>query len=752
MRRIILVSILLLTAFISLSAQPYPTSSYQIEDDKLVKWLGTETEIDFTKDPVLRNLRRVLIHAFANNQTLTKVRFHNRMMLLDAQTFYRCSELKEVSFEEGNSPDDMYLEVSDGAFTNCPKLESVSLPVQFRTYADNPETDGIIGYFFENCPSLKNVLFSSNHKFFRTSKGVVYNKDMSRLFYVPSGTTGDYTVSNNVRSLAKYAFNSCNVSNVFLPSEIEIIPENCFEYARNLKVISLPRSLKEIKPHAFGGCKSLSVLILPEGLQRIEDFAFYGCTSLPAKMKLPQSLQYIVGNVFVGCHQIKGFEIPSGGSYTSVDGVLFTSDMTTLVVFPSKEGQYEVPEGTMRLGQNSFNRSLLSGIKLPGSLREIEADALYRCDKLTRIIIPEGVERIGFDAMWGCAVLSYVELPSTLQEIGANCFEEREKGKRAPLKIVCRAVYPPEAKRSIFSEGNNDILYVPEESVPLYKITPNWKNISKILPITDDIFPKKYILSDDKTTLLKWNGEDPVLTFSDYADLNNVRRIASGAFAENNSLECISAENVQAIENSVDGAKGAFENVSKLTEVSFPLLTEVGNRAFAGCQQLKNVNFSYNVSVLGNYSFANCTALEEFPYYSSLTAIGESAFQSCTALRSMMLAPSLSRIGSRALAGCTGLKELTSFAIVPPSLGEQVFSGINLSNVSLSVPAESEAAYKAADQWRDFFNTSGIEKLASDSLLEKTGIYTIGGIRLSNPSASLPKGIYIKGGKKVVVK
>ena len=94
----------------------------------------------------------------------------------------------------------------------------------------------------------------------------------------------------------------------------------------------------------------------------------------------------------------------------------------------------------------------------------------------------------------------------------------------------------------------------------LYKITPNWKTFSQILPITDDIIPSKYVLSEDRSTLLRWNGDDKDINFSEYPNLANVTTIAAGAFAGNSSLETLIADNVQKIENGTEDTHGAFES------------------------------------------------------------------------------------------------------------------------------------------------------------------------------------------------
>ena len=722
-RKIVLMSLLIMA--ICSWAQPYPESSYEIEGGYLKKWKGTETEIDFTKDPVLKDIYRILGNAFENNTTLTKVHFSKRMNILENRAFYNCENLKGVTFEEGNDWEEPYLEIWPMAFENCKLLEKIHLPRQYKI--PGADFNGIIwgglGEMFEECDALSTITVSSSHPTLRVYNGAVYNKELTQLFYVPSGTTGDFTVPTSVKELYNYTFYNSHLSSVFLPADIEEIPKYCFQEAKMLKTIALPRNLRSIKSSAFSNCVNLSNLIFPNNLENIESYVFWKCTSLPSVLKLPVSLKNIDGTSFGRCNQVKEFSIPNGAIYTTIDGVLFSSDLSTLVLFPGKEGNYEVPTGTIKLGRGAFCRAIINELKLPNTLRTIEENSIYACNNLTEIKIPEGVTDIGRDCIHNCENLNYIELPSTLEGIGhfslVDVYNEDKQ-----YKVVCHAPYPPQAEGILCNSDNKATLYVPQESVELYKITPNWKTFSQILPITDDIIPSKYVLSEDRSTLLRWNGDDKDINFSEYPNLANVTTIAAGAFAGNSSLETLIADNVQKIENGTEDTHGAFEAATSLKEVSLTALTSVGDRAFAKCSALRSVSFSYSVERLGNHAFAYCTAIEEYPYFSSLSHIGDFTFTDNTSLRSFMFSPSLQQIGEQAFANNTALSELTSFAVTPPVLGKKVFLNVPVSKVNLNVPAEAENAYRNAEQWKDFFNNntgidSQYENLSSLHIDEK---------------------------------
>jgi hypothetical protein len=83
--------------------------------------------------------------------------------------------------------------------------------------------------------------------------------------------------------------------------------------------------------------------------------------------------------------------------------------------------------------------------------------------------------------------------------------------------------------------------------------------------------------------------------------------------------------------------------------------------------------------------------------------IVDAAFWGNFALESVNIASTVKSIGDYAFLRCTSLNVITNFATVPQPLNTTVFHGINnLSAITLRVPSESVAAYKAANIWKEF--------------------------------------------------
>jgi hypothetical protein len=180
----------------------------------------------------------------------------------------------------------------------------------------------------------------------------------------------------------------------------------------------------------------------------------------------------------------------------------------------------------------------------------------------------------------------------------------------------------------------------------------------------------------------------------------------------------------------------AFYSCTGLASVNFSTLsslTSIGEWAFYGCTGLTSVTIPSSVTTIATYAFYFCTGLTAFNFSapSTLTSIGEGLFWGCTELTSINIPSSVTSIAAYAFYGCTGLtsvsipisvsaigtygfgqciglSSITTYAPIPVDLGlgSGVFFGVNTSSCVLNVPYQATSLYAAADQWKDFTNTT----------------------------------------------
>lgn len=150
----------------------------------------------------------------------------------------------------------------------------------------------------------------------------------------------------------------------------------------------------------------------------------------------------------------------------------------------------------------TVNGSVISEDALKQSSGWPNTGGLSGCPNLSRLIISEGVTRLSLGDVWDqiYCVCPVVELPSTIEMVGSRVF-----GNYCCSTIVCRALVPPGIflppgnyadgyrEEPTLTTGFYDaygqmekmILYVPAESIDVYKTTSGWSTFGTILPIDE---------------------------------------------------------------------------------------------------------------------------------------------------------------------------------------------------------------------------------------------------------------------------
>ena len=131
-------------------------------------------------------------------------------------------------------------------------------------------------------------------------------------------------------------------------------------------------------------------------------------------------------------------------------------------------------------------------------------------------------------------------------------------------------------------------------------------------------------------------------------------------------------------------------------------LTSIGEKAFQGCERLNMFFLPSSLKTIGDLAFNACRALIDVEIPDNVSSIGWGAFGYCSAIKNLTLGKSVNSIGKEAFKGLTALENIYCRNTVPATLGADCFLNVNKSNVVVSVPAGTVAAYKAADGWKEF--------------------------------------------------
>ena len=199
----------------------------------------------------------------------------------------------------------------------------------------------------------------------------------------------------------------------------------------------------------------------------------------------------------------------------------------------------------------------------------------------------------------------------------------------------------------------------------------------------------------------------------------------------------------------------AFRGCSSLASVTIGnSVTSIDWEAFLGCSSLASVTIPNGVTSIGGGTFAGCSSLASVTIPNSVTSIGRAAFYGCSSLASVTIPNSVTSIGNYAFSGCSNLTSVTSLNTTPPELYGYTFDEVTYSNATLQVPIGCKTIYWLHPYWENFKKMEEIEVSSINNTLidsESDGwIYNLNGMKLDGNS--LGKGIYIKNGKKVIIK
>jgi len=170
---------------------------------------------------------------------------------------------------------------------------------------------------------------------------------------------------------------------------VTAIGDSAFKNSTNLTRVTIPNSVSSIGIGAFGVCTGLTHVIIPDGVTSIGIWAFANCTSL-TNVTIPGSVTSIGNYAFFGCSSLTSIAVDSRNSvYSSVDGVVFNKNQTTLIMYPpGKGGRYAIPTGVTFIGDVAFiGITSLASVTIPNSVTSIGTYS-FASMSLTSITIP----------------------------------------------------------------------------------------------------------------------------------------------------------------------------------------------------------------------------------------------------------------------------------------------------------------------------------------------------------------------------
>ena len=383
--------------------------------------------------------------AFSDCTGLLSVALGNSVEEIDDYAFNLCSSLASITI-----PDSVTI-IGGSAFAGCTSLTSIVIP-------DSVTSLGT--YVFLSCTGLESVVLGSNVP--RVGVCAFYNCTSLKSIVIPDSAASigerafyscfslaDLVIGNSVTFIGNSAFYGCNkLTDVVIPDSVVTLDDYAFASCRGLKSVALGSGVEKIGDNAFYYCDALTSIRIPDSVVSVGNYAFFYCSEMTS-VEIGGGVTSIGDSAFEGCYSLTGIAVGSNvtsigdaafsqcGSlteisvsednayYCSKDGVLFSKDMTAILLYPGGKDStsYTVPGGVTTIGNYAFyGCGKLTGIDLPGSVTSIGKYAFANCRWLEEMKLPDGLTSIGDKAFYTCSSLTKLVIPSSVTSMGSYAF------------------------------------------------------------------------------------------------------------------------------------------------------------------------------------------------------------------------------------------------------------------------------------------------------------------------------------------
>ena len=416
-------------------------------------------------------------------------------------------------------------------------------------------------------------------------------------------------------------------------------------YTGKEQVVNIPeqidgKKVSAITEYAFSN-DTIEIVNIPNTVTILYWMSFAKCNNL-REINIPESVSDIKSVPVVQCPSVEKINVSEKNNYyRSVEGVLFSKDMSQLIYYPSnKKGDtYKIPDevkefpedvncGVFNYNQNlksiTINASVnlftdyfvpLSQFDYASKLEAIYVDSknpyltsdngiLYSKDKTilvsypanysqTKYVMPDNVCEMSFNAFYGAKNLKEIQLS---EKLGVSTYSVQ-------YFLGC------EKLESInVPESNNDFYTV--DGVLFRKRDFDALDNPSLISYPQNKKDSKYEVPKTVKSIERSAFEGNT-NLSTVIIPDNVEEINYSAF-----MDCTSLSKVVLPSNLKEIAYYTFSNCSSLTDIDIPAsITTVGACAFLNCSSLKNVTIPFNVTEIMIYAFGYRSESPDFNVY-----------------------------------------------------------------------------------------------------------------------------------------
>lgn len=359
---------------------------------------------------------------------------------------------------------------------------------------------------------------------------------------------------------------------------------------------------------AFIGCNGGEEIVVPEKIEyqgrtfeviiigSEDELSVFENNSEVRTISIPSSVRMIWDDALMSDSLENITVSEDNATYTSVDGVLYTKNLYTLIKFPSASAIQKliISENTYMIANKAFDN----------------------CKNLSAIHFGVNIDTVGV-LNWGSGYPVKDGIVNVYSGEIIRIYQAMTGEKELTIAPENDSYCMDDI--GLYNITKTTLLYIHNKSITTYKVAANLTSIEDIggYNMFDDCSLLQSIsVEEGNQHFISYNG---VLYDKDFTDIIAVPKCIYGHI-----YVCSGVTNIE---------PATFKDRKNITGVTLPQsVTNIEMNAFSGCTSLSSLVLSSKLNKIGTRAFENCTSLTSVTIPSSVNFIANFAFSGCSGL------------------------------------------------------------------------------------------------------------------------
>lgn len=596
--------------------------------------IPSEANVDGTNYPVVA----LGAKALENFDTLQSVDLPDTLKKIEDSAFFGCDELLEVKIP------DTVEQIGKDVFMKCRKLVSVKLSAALKQIGSK---------CFAECVMLKSIVLPDSLQ--SVPEGLFYGCVNLR----------NCAIGDGVVNVDNYAFSGCrNLENLIIGKNVAVVGNGQLVIDNNSSLhLDIKSQNVAFGENAFAKLETINVTTYSlENIAKLDIFATFSAIYTDENgyvtFKKESGIVEVADSYYAGSLDLNAVQTKGAFVIDSIAKGAFEDNAAL--------EQIVLPDGINFIPERAFASCInLSRVQIPESVEIIENKAFFNCNRLTFFNIDKNIDSIGEDAFEGCENICFAVNKSSLGFVGG-----KDVFKSRPYVLNCKKLELSEDGYVYGVEDNGYVTVCDNIDKALSDIVlPGQINGKEVAKISDNSFynnirlrnfyipntlaligENSFVNCFDLNVFIsypsvpeKW-GTDWIAEVKEcYLDVKKFVNEEDCLYCIGNNglvsiVEYKGTQSEVVVKDTVEDGKvveikaNAFRNNGHIERIEVPAsLTKIGDSAFAGCINLKEIVNAHKseLQYIGDGSFYNCKALRYFYIGDKVIYIGKNAFELC---------------------------------------------------------------------------------------------------------------------------